>query len=174
MKPFLTQQALFRATENTYIQSNHKHLPTLHWKYLKKFQVKRNCILASKKKIMLQLLEKRNIWVRQYFLNSPPLRFEELFCLVFYPLYIKYGKSIRGEGGLVLRILPPPMYGQFYNNFRTLWMTIGLEGKGGKYIKDVWTTTTTPPLYSSENYCKCFSSVWSQPYLCPKNLITPP
>ena len=131
IKPLLTQQALFRATENTYIHSKHKHLPTLHWKYLKKFYVKRNCILASMKKIMLQLLKKRNIGVRQYFSNSPPPPpIWRIFYLVFYPLCIKYGKSIRGGGEISFKNIKPPPH--------VLTITIIFEPVNDKWFGGGW------------------------------------
>ena len=131
MKPFLTQQALFRATENTYIQSNHKHLPTLHWKYLKKFHVKRNCILASKKKIMLQLLEKRNIWVRQYFLNSPPPPIWRTFLSCFLPpLYKIWQINQRGGGVSFKNIAPPPCTDNFTIIFEPCEWQLVWRGRG--------------------------------------------
>ena len=69
--------------------------------------VKRNCILASKKKTVFHSLNKRNIRGEAIFFN--PLIWR-IFCFVFHPLRIKYGKSIGGGGaGLVsLKNITPP------------------------------------------------------------------
>ena len=90
MKPFLTQQALFRATENTYIHSKHKHLPTLHWKYLKKFYVKRKLYFSFKENNHVSVAWKNKYWGwGNIFLTPSPLRFEGLFCLDIFTKIIK-------------------------------------------------------------------------------------
>ena len=109
IKPFLNQQALLGATENTYIHLKHKHLPTfaLHWKYLKKFYVKRKLYFSFKEKNHASVAGKKKYWGGVIFFKLPPPPIWRIFLSCFLPPLYKIWRINQRGGGSSKNIAPP-------------------------------------------------------------------